>query len=109
MSVYKVHVCQCQLCKLGVEHSNKLMHQQINLLMSRLDDQQRCLFAALEANRIGHGGARFLSQITGLDEATIQRGQKELVEELYNHPIDQVNYSSAEKTTMQKGVPIGTD
>jgi hypothetical protein len=96
-----IHICQCQLCKLGIEHSNKSLHQQINLLMSCLNKQQQRWFAGLEANKIGFGGARFLSQITGLDEATIQRGQKELIEELYNLPIDQHHSLGVEQPSLE--------
>ena len=48
----------------------KQTHQQINLLLSRLDEQQQHWYVAVEANRIGNGGIRLLSQITGLDEKT---------------------------------------
>jgi hypothetical protein len=105
MDVTCIHVCQCQLCKLGVEHSNKLMHQQINLLMSCLDERQQRWFAALEANKIGHGGARFVSQITGLDEATIKHAQKELIEELYNLQMEQREFLTVGQPVFQKGAP----
>jgi hypothetical protein len=95
-----VHVCQCQLCKLGVEHSHKSMHQQMNLLMSCLDERQQRWFAALEANKIGFGGARFISQITGLDEAIIQRGQEELLDELYNLPIEPSRLVAVEEPSL---------
>jgi hypothetical protein len=65
-----------------VEHPDKELHHQMNLLLSRLDEQQRRWYVAVEANRIGHGGVRLLSQITGIDEKTIRRGQQELAAEL---------------------------
>jgi hypothetical protein len=37
---------------------------------------------AVESNRIGAGGDRQLSQITGLDEKTIQCGRQELASSL---------------------------
>lgn len=90
MSTYTIHICQCPYCQQEYDHPNKSLHQQINLLISRLDEQQRRWFAAFEANRIGHGGVRLLSQITGLDEKTIHRGQQELEENLNNRPINRV-------------------
>jgi hypothetical protein len=36
-----------------------------NLLVSRLDEQQRRWFVALEAKRVGRGGETLLAQITG--------------------------------------------
>jgi hypothetical protein len=58
----------------------------MNLLMSRLDEQQRRWFAAVESERIGHGGDRLLSQITGLDVQTIRRGRRELAADLATRP-----------------------
>jgi len=45
---------------------------------------------AVESNRIGHGGDRLLSQITGLDEQTIRRGRQELATQLETRPTEQV-------------------
>jgi hypothetical protein len=47
----------------------------MNLLLSRLDEQQRRWYVAVESQRVGAGGDRLLAQITGLDEKTIQRGR----------------------------------
>jgi len=62
----------------------------MNLLMSRLDEQQRRWFAALESNRIGHGGDRIVSQIVGISEKTIRRGRRELATALSGRPIGRV-------------------
>ena len=62
----------------------------MNLLISRLDEQQRRWYIAVEANRIGHGGIRLLSQITGMDEKTIQRGQQELEQSLADRTSEQI-------------------
>ncbi len=43
-----VHVCECSLCCSGVEHPEKAQHAQLNLLISRFDEQQRRWFVALE-------------------------------------------------------------
>lgn len=76
MSLSEVHVCQCNRCQQETSHPDQELHRQMNLLLSRLDEQQRRWYVAVEANRIGPGGNRLLSQITGLDEKTIQRGRK---------------------------------
>jgi len=47
----------------------------MNVFISRLDEAQRRWYVALESQRHGHGGDRWLSQISGLDEATIRRGR----------------------------------
>ena len=85
-----IHACQCPDCLQPVDHPNRTWHQQMNLLLSRLDEQQRRWYAAVEADKVGHGGLRLLSQITGLDEKTIVRGQQELAEQLHTRPQDRI-------------------
>ena len=75
--------CQSVHCQSPGEHPDKKIHGQINLVASRLDEKQRCWFVAVEANRVGQGGVRLLSQITGMDEKTIERGREELEQNLW--------------------------
>ncbi len=46
----------------------------MNLLLSRLDEQQRRWYLAVESERFGYGADRILFEITGVDEKTIRRG-----------------------------------
>jgi hypothetical protein len=80
-------VCVCPICAADPEHAERRLHQQMNLLLSRLAEPQRRWYAALESNRRGYGGDRLVSQITGLDEQTIRRGRLELAGELAGVPI----------------------
>ena len=50
------HPCGCSRCRAGEPHVDRTLHQRINLLISRLDEQQRRWFVALEAERLGRGG-----------------------------------------------------
>lgn len=102
MPLSAVHLCQCIHCQRSEEHPDKRLHQQINLLLSRLDEQQRRWYVAVEANRVGHGGMRLLSQITGLDEKTIQRGQQELEQDLADRPADQVRHHGGGRPRVEK-------
>lgn len=77
-----IRPCQCPDCLEDAEHPNKELHRQINLLLSRLDEQQRRWYVALESKRIGHGGDRLLSLITGMNVRTIRRGRRELKQSL---------------------------
>jgi hypothetical protein len=99
-----IHRCQCSICKRAQPDPDpeQELHFQINLLMSRLDEQQRRWFAALESMRIGHGGDRFISQITGLHVATIRRGRTELAASLKDRPIDRVRLRGAGRPTIDK-------
>jgi hypothetical protein len=82
-----------------------MIHHQINVVLSRLDEQQRRWYAAVEANRHGHGGIKLVSQITGLDEKTIQRGQQELDLELENRPQERIRLAGAGRPSSQKKIP----
>jgi len=64
MSSRSIH--QCSECKIG-NVAIRQHHEHLNLLMSRLDEQQRRWMAAMEAEKLGHGGIRQVQKITGLD------------------------------------------
>src|SRR5262249_26467181 len=65
MHLPAVHQCACPDCLQPGGHPNKELHRQLNLVLSRLDERQRRWLVALEAQRLGHGGARLVSVITG--------------------------------------------
>lgn len=102
MKIRDVHQCQCASCQQGADEQTKLIHQQINLVMSRLDEQQRRWYGAVEANRHGHGGIKLVSQITGLDEKTIQRGQEELALDLETRPQERIRLPGAGRPSTPK-------
>src|SRR5262245_35862917 len=87
MSAIEVRVCQCSPCQAGAAHADRRLHEQMNLLLSRLGEAERRWYAAVEANRLGRGGVRLVAQITGLDEQTIRRGQAEVAGSLVDAPI----------------------
>ncbi len=104
MTSLDVPVCQCPLCQQAADHPERERHRQMNLLFSRLDEQQRRWFVALESNRIGHGGDRLLAQITGLDEKTIRRGREELAASLANPPPDRVRRVGGGRPKVEKKI-----
>ena len=77
----------------------------MNVLLSRLDEQQRRWYAALEATRIGHGGDHLLSQITGLDPQTIRRGRRELASDLSDSVPDRIRPPGAGRPRAEKKIP----
>ena len=87
MNAIMVQICQCDRCQGGDAHPDRVLHEQMNLLLSRLGEAERRWYAAVEANRLGHGGTRLVAQITGLDEKTIRRGQEEVAGSLADVPI----------------------
>jgi hypothetical protein len=57
---------------------------------------------AVETNRIGHAGVRLLSQITDMNQNTIQRGQWKLEQGLSTCPTHQVRLVGAERPPVEK-------
>ena len=82
MPQQEVHHCQCSNCFSPDHHPDQEIHRQMNLLLSRLDEQQRRWYAAVESARLGHGGDRSVSRLTGLHVDTIRRGREELAASL---------------------------
>ncbi len=86
----KVYQCQCPICQQTGDSPEKELHAQMNLFLSRLNEQQRRWYVALEAKKLGHGGAKFMFQVTGIHTNTIRRGRKELDQLLADRPVDRV-------------------
>jgi hypothetical protein len=89
-SAEAIHECGCVPCKRGEAHPSREYHRQMNLLLSRLDEQQRRWYLAVESERLGWGADRLLMEITGVDEKTIRRGRVELAGSLGDRPVDRV-------------------
>lgn len=96
-----VYQCQCEDCQAGDEVMRQ-QHHQLNLLMSRLDEQQRRWLAAVEASKLGHGGTQRLKEITGLDINTIRRGRRELEAELVTRPVGRIRASGGGRKRVEK-------
>jgi hypothetical protein len=97
-----IHQCQCLHCIGETPHPDQVIHRQMNVLLSRLNEQQRRWYAALEATRIGHGGDRLISQITGLDPQTICRGRRELDADLHEVSPERVRAPGAGRPHAEK-------
>ena len=102
MADLTVHQCQCAHCRQSQSDSDQTLHQQMNLFLSRLDEQQRRWFVALESKRIGHGGDHLLAQMTGLDEKTMRRGRRELDQSLTTRPAQRVRLPGAGRPLVEK-------
>jgi hypothetical protein len=97
-----IHQCQCSNCQQEAAHADHVLHRQMNLLLSRLDEQQRRWYVAVEANRIGPHGDELLAQITGIDPKTIQRGRQELEHDLAERPTDRVRLPGGGRLRAEK-------
>jgi hypothetical protein len=99
-----VHLCQCSGCLGERDHPDRRRHHQINLLISRLDEQQRRWFAALESKKVGYGGDALVALITGLHVDTIRRGREELDADLEGRPADRVRRPGAGRPPGEKKI-----
>lgn len=85
----KLHACACPNCQREEDAAIKVQHEQMNLLMSTLTEQQRRWYAAIEANRLGYGGGCEVSRIFGVARQTVRRGRRELTEAVEGRWIDE--------------------
>ena len=104
MSAIDVRVCQCPGCQAGEAHPERVLHEQMNLLLSRLGEAERRWYAAVEANRLGRGGVQVVAQITGLDEQTIRRGQQEVAGSLADVPIKRQRRAGGGRLPVEKKI-----
>jgi hypothetical protein len=102
VAIGEVRFCQCAVCGSGLEHPDLEYHRQMNLLLSRLDEQQRRWYLAVESQRLGRGADRLLFEITGVDEKTIRRGREELAASLANQPTDRVRQPGGGRPAVEK-------
>jgi hypothetical protein len=100
-----VHECGCGDCQAG-EPARLAEHRQLNLLLSRLDEQQRRWVAGREATRLGHGGIVLLARVTGLHPETIRRGRDELAGELVERPVGRVRLAGGGRPRVEKKIPL---
>ena len=105
MGSREAHVCQCPSCRAEAPCREQGEHYRLNLLMSRLDEQERRWLAASESLRIGHGGDTLVSQVTGLHVDTIRRGRDELEADLRNRPVDRVRVPGGGRPPVEKKLP----
>lgn len=104
MSCSAVSACQCSRCQAGEAHADRILHEQMNLLVSRLGEAERRWYAAVEANRRGRGGVTLVAQITGLDEKTIRRGQEEVAGSLADAPIKRQRRAGGGRPPVEKKI-----
>jgi hypothetical protein len=99
-----IHECQCPSCLSDEDHPDRELHDQLNLLLSRLNEQQRRWVAALESKKVGRGGDTLLARITGLHVDTIRRGREELDGDLQGRPTDRVRLAGAGRPPLKKKI-----
>ena len=72
----------------------------IILFYSMLDEKQRRLYAGLESLRVGHGGDIHIAELLGLNEKTVGKGRKELLNGKI--PIDSIRRKGGGRKKIKK-------
>lgn len=63
-------------------------------LYDSLSEKDRRRYAAIEAEKLGHGGIRYVAKLFGCDEATIRHGRED---------VEQLPQDDAEGRVRKKG------
>lgn len=101
----RIHQCEGEVCQQSRNHPEKEHHHRMNVFFSRLDEQQKRWYAALEVAKLGHGGQKLVSQITGLSIPTIQRGRDEMDKDLMERPSGQMRLPGGGRKLVEKNNP----
>src|SRR5262249_52262970 len=102
MPAQMIHECQCGPCRRGEAHVERERHYQMNLFLSRLDEDQRRWYLALESQRMGGGADQQLMQITGVDEKTLRAGRGGLAASLMRRPAERIRPPGAGRPAVEK-------
>ena len=99
-----VHQCYCDTCKAGSDPEVVEHHEQVNLLLSRLNEPQRRWFVGLLSQKPESPSDCQLACITGLDEKTIRRGRSELGSGLTDLPPDRQRREGGGRPAAEKKI-----
>jgi hypothetical protein len=100
-----IHQCECASCQAGNDPVTTHYHQQVNLLLSRLNEPQRRWYAGVLSQQPDSPSDRHLAEITGLDEKTIRRGRRELAEGVADLPPSRQRQAGGGRPKAEKKTP----
>ena len=76
--------------------------QRVQLVLSRLAENQRRWVAGLLSEAVGWGGESFAVSVTGLSPRTVRTGKAEVQSELANCPVDRVRREGGGRPPVEK-------
>ena len=74
----------------------KLVERHMQALYESLSEKDRRRYAAVEAEKLGHGGVQYIADLFGCDPDTIRQGR---------HDVEQLPTDAAEGRVRKKGGP----
>lgn len=63
---------------IGMGYYKEGVERRMKVLFSRLSEKDRRRYAAVEADKLGHGGQQYIEGLFGIDSKTIRQGLAEL-------------------------------
>ena len=102
MKERQVQACGCPKCQARLDPAEAAIHRQMNLLLSRLHEDQRRWYVALEAKKRGRGDIKEMSAITGMHSDTIRRGWRELDNELKGQSVERIRQPGGGRLRTEK-------
>lgn len=57
---------------------SKDIEEKMRIVYRELDEKAKRRYAAIEAQKLGYGGIKYISEVLGVNPKTISAGQKEL-------------------------------
>jgi hypothetical protein len=79
--------CRCPECRDETGHPDQQHHRELAAFLSVLNHEQRRLYAAVEANRLGRGGVGTVKAMMGMCAPTVARGRRELADLVEGKPF----------------------
>jgi len=61
-----------------MRHYPEGVERRMKALFSRLSEKDRRRYAAVEADKLGHGGQQYIENLFGIDSKTLRQGLAEL-------------------------------
>ena len=100
-----VRQCQCSLCVQDGNHPDKELHHNMNLLLSRLDEQQRRWYAAVESTNSATAVIGRSPSITGLTSIPSAGGGRNSPTRWKADPLDRVRLPGGGRPALEKKIP----
>ncbi|EGV28508.1 hypothetical protein ThidrDRAFT_3736 [Thiorhodococcus drewsii AZ1] len=75
----------------------------VKVVFDQLNEKHRRWVAALLSEVVGHGGTKWVSEVTGLDTKTVRQGRLDVAAGLSDCPRDRVRRVGGGRPPLKKG------
>lgn len=94
------HAVSMDVSASSVEKNRFAEEEHLLAFLSVLDEKQRRLFLGFESLRLGYGGDKAMSKLSGIDVRTIAKGRQELLR--HDISVERVRKAGAGRPTFKK-------